>query len=106
MIIKKLKTDVFYGLIVVPLKRQGVYISMEKKINKHIFVWIANYLFGEIGVDRFMRGQIGLGILKLITFGGAGIWWAVDWIISLTKAYGSAYNGVDDITFVDGNYSK
>lgn len=106
MIIKKLKTNGFYGLIKVLLKRQGVYISMEKKINKHIFVWVANFLVGELGVDRFMRGQIGFGILKLITFGGFGIWTLIDWVVALSKAYGSAYNDVEDITFIDGNYSK
>ena len=28
----------------------------EKKINKHIFVWIGNFLVGHFGVDRFMSG--------------------------------------------------
>jgi TM2 domain-containing membrane protein YozV len=58
---------------------------MEKRIDKNIFIWVGTFLFGEIGVDRFMRGQVGLGILKLITVGGFGIWWLIDWIIALTK---------------------
>ncbi len=33
---------------------------------------------GIIGIDRFYKGEAGWGVLKLITFGGAGIWYLVD----------------------------
>jgi len=39
---------------------------MEKRINKHVYTWVGSFLFGGFGVDRFMRGQIKVGILKLI----------------------------------------
>lgn len=34
---------------------------------------------GGYGVDRFMLGETGLGIAKLCTCGGCGIWALIDW---------------------------
>ena len=39
---------------------------------------IISILLGELGIDRFYLGYTGLGILKLITAGGFGIWWLID----------------------------
>ncbi len=41
-------------------------------------------LVGSLGVDRFYTGHIGLGVVKLITCGGAGIWWLIDIIFIVT----------------------
>jgi TM2 domain-containing membrane protein YozV len=56
----------------------------NRKVN-WVLVLVMSVVFGHLGVDRFIMGKIGTGILKLITFGGFGIWWLVDLILIATK---------------------
>jgi len=53
--------------------------------------WLTTLLLaiflGSLGVDRFYAGHIGLGIFKLITCGGVGIWWLIDIILIATGSY-------------------
>lgn len=39
---------------------------------------ILSVLVGSLGVDRFYIGDVGLGVGKLLTCGGAYVWWLVD----------------------------
>jgi len=57
---------------------------MVKKVN-WVLALIMSIVFGQLGVDRFIMGHVGLGILKLITLGGCGIWWLIDVILIATK---------------------
>lgn len=43
-----------------------------------IIALILSLLVGGIGIDRFYIGDTGLGIAKLITCGGLGIWALID----------------------------
>jgi TM2 domain-containing membrane protein YozV len=47
---------------------------------------ILSILTGGFGGDRFYLGDTGLGIAKLLTCGGAGIWALIDAINSQTNA--------------------
>ncbi len=44
-------------------------------------ILIISILAGGLGIDRFMIGDTGLGVAKLLTCGGAGIWSIVDWFL-------------------------
>ena len=39
---------------------------------------LLSILLGSLGVDRFYVGKVGTGILKLLTFGGLGVWTIID----------------------------
>lgn len=76
-------------------------------INKHVFTWVYSFLFGIYGVDRFVRGQIGLGILKLMTFGGFGFWAIADVVVAASKSYGYAFSNDEELIFLDdGSYAR
>ena len=42
---------------------------------------IVSIIAGNLGIDRFLIGDTGLGIGKLLTCGGLGIWAIVDWFM-------------------------
>ncbi len=52
--------------------------------------WLLALFLGAFGVDRLHRGCLATGILKLVTLGGAGLWWAWD---LLAVATGYAVDG-------------
>ena len=54
---------------------------------------ILSWFLGVFGVDRFYLGYTGLGIAKLVTLGGCGIWALIDFILILVGSVKDS-NGV------------
>lgn len=51
----------------------------------YVTTLLLSFFFGVFGVDRFYLGHIGVGLGKLFTFGGLGIWALIDFILIATK---------------------
>lgn len=66
--------------------KESVLISTPWKSPMTCF--LLAFFLGGLGVDRFYLGDTGLGVLKLVTCGGAGIWALID----LFTAFGRAKN--------------
>ncbi|KAI8804997.1 hypothetical protein BJ742DRAFT_741721 [Cladochytrium replicatum] len=63
-----------------------------------LVAFLVSLFVGELGVDWFIlakgnAGYIVAGVFKLLTGGGAGIWWLVDWIRILAGSFPDG-NGV------------
>ena len=46
---------------------------------------IVSLLGGQLGIDRFIIGDTGMGVGKLLTCGGLGIWAIVDWFLIMGR---------------------
>ncbi len=46
---------------------------------------LISFFAGSLGIDRFYLGYTGLGIAKLLTCGGLGIWAIIDFVLILLR---------------------
>jgi TM2 domain-containing membrane protein YozV len=43
-----------------------------------VLILVISVFLGALGIDRFLVGDVGLGLLKLLTGGVCGIFWLID----------------------------
>ncbi len=53
----------------------------EPEQKEFIVALLLSIFVGSLGVDRFYLGYVGLGIVKLLTAGGCGVWTIIDIIL-------------------------
>jgi TM2 domain-containing membrane protein YozV len=46
---------------------------------------VVSLLGGSLGIDRFLIGDTGLGVAKLLTCGGLGVWTIIDWFMIMGR---------------------
>lgn len=62
-------------------------VNPPKDKRRHFLAaFFISFLWGSFGIDRFYLGKIPTGILKLLTFGGFGIWTIVDLVLIMSGA--------------------
>lgn len=57
-------------------------------------ILLVSIFLGSLGIDRFMIGDTGMGVLKLLTAGCCGILTIIDWFSMQKKTKDLNYNKV------------
>lgn len=57
-------------------------------------ILLVSIFLGSLGIDRFMLGDIGMGVLKLLTCGVCGILTIIDWFTVSKKTKELNFNNI------------
>ncbi len=83
----------YFDTAVIPMLRQSlencdenVFISLQAvELKDPTLMLLVSIFVGGLGVDRFLLGDIGMGLLKLFTGGCCGILTIIDWFTIMKR---------------------
>lgn len=76
-LVKEIATGVTYPASQIP----GVFSDKT-----YLTALLLSIFVGGLGIDRFYVGHVGLGVGKLLTAGGLGVWALIDLILFATRS--------------------
>jgi hypothetical protein len=76
-LVKEVSTGVTYSASQIP----GVFSDKS-----YLTALLLSIFVGPLGIDRFYVGHVGLGVGKLLTLGGLGVWSLIDLILFATRS--------------------
>lgn len=58
---------------------------MGLELKSPMTIFLLSWFVGWLSLDRFLLGSVGVGIARLLTAQGLGIWWLVDLITAMKR---------------------
>ena len=59
-------------------ERAAFLMACDQEAKNPTTIFVISFFLGGLGIDRFVLGQTVLGLLKLFTLAGCGVWWFID----------------------------
>ncbi len=69
-------------------ERASFLMACEQEAKDPTTILLISIFLGGMGIDRFVIGDTVLGLLKLFSFGGCGLWWFIDLFLIMEATKG------------------
>ena len=86
--------NIIFKRKIISMDEQRFSMLSTIELKDPVVILIISIFLGGLGIDRFMIGDIGLGVLKLLTFGVFGIFTIIDWFLISGRTKEKNFNQV------------